>query len=213
MDTWLVSPTAYAVRCPVRQGEGPRRTYWLVSKYREGPSGEHRRGRDAAEAVIAALGAAFPCPSKVNGRRPDPDQLLLASGRRKRAAPTNSKIFFSASAGVLDDGMLWARQLAQQGTDVVIRRQTHGRKETQALVDGFERLPLRDIVHRGMLLREFDIDGALAHQPALILVDELAHSNVAVRATPQALAGRQRTSLGGNRRPLDGECAAPRDAQ
>ena len=125
----------------------------------------------------------------MNGRRPDPDQLLTRIKEEEaRAARGKLKIFFGASAGVGKTyGMLWAaRQLAQQGTDVVIGViETHGRKETQALVDGFERLPLRDIVHRGMLLREFDIDGALARQPALILVDELAHSNVAGSRHPK----------------------------
>jgi two-component system sensor histidine kinase KdpD len=51
--------------------------------------------------------------------------------------------------------------------------------ETEVMADGLERLPLRDIAYRDRLLKEFDLDGALARKPELILMDELAHSNVA----------------------------------
>jgi two-component system sensor histidine kinase KdpD len=64
------------------------------------------------------------------------------------------------------------------GTDVVIGWiETHGRTETEALAVGFERLPPREVPHRGVTLREFDLDAALARRPALLLLDELAHSN------------------------------------
>jgi K+-sensing histidine kinase KdpD len=55
--------------------------------------------------------------------------------------------------------------------------ETHGRQETALLLEGLEILPLKEIPHRDRLLREFDLDGALVRRPALILVDELAHSN------------------------------------
>src|SRR5213593_2508572 len=55
--------------------------------------------------------------------------------------------------------------------------ETHHRAETEALLDGIEILPRRRIEHRGTLLEEFDLDAAIARHPALLLVDELAHTN------------------------------------
>src|SRR6185503_3554121 len=55
--------------------------------------------------------------------------------------------------------------------------ETHGRAETEALLPGLERLPPHAVEYRGTTLREFDLDAALARRPALILVDELAHTN------------------------------------
>jgi two-component system sensor histidine kinase KdpD len=114
--------------------------------------------------------------------RPDPDQLLdrIKEGEA-RAARGKLKIFFGASAGV---GKTYAMLSAAQhqvrlGVDVVVGVvETHGRKDTEALLAGLERLPLRDVPYRDKTLKEFDLDGALARRPALILVDELAHSNV-----------------------------------
>ena len=114
--------------------------------------------------------------------RPDPDQLLDRIKEEEiRAARGKLKIFFGASAGVGKTYamLLAARQQAQLGVDVVIGVvETHGRQETEALLEGLERLPLKDVPYRDRLLKEFDIDGALARRPALILIDELAHSNV-----------------------------------
>jgi two-component system sensor histidine kinase KdpD len=114
--------------------------------------------------------------------RPDPDALLdKIKEEELRAARGKLKIFFGASAGVGKTYAMLsaARQLAPQGTDVVIGVvETHGRRETEALLDGLERLPLKEVPYRDKVLKEFDIDGALARKPALILMDELAHSNV-----------------------------------
>ncbi|MBP8308982.1 MAG: DUF4118 domain-containing protein, partial [Burkholderiaceae bacterium] len=72
-----------------------------------------------------------------------------------------------------------AGALAAQGTDVVIGVvETHGRVETDKLLGQLERLPLKEIRHRDRVLTEFDLDAALTRAPALILVDELAHTNV-----------------------------------
>ena len=72
-----------------------------------------------------------------------------------------------------------ARAQQAAGVDVVIGWvETHGRAETEALLPGLERLPPRAVEYRGITLREFDLDAALARRPALILVDELAHTNV-----------------------------------
>jgi two-component system sensor histidine kinase KdpD len=121
--------------------------------------------------------------------RPDPDRLLdrlkqeEAQARRGRL-----KIFFGASAGVGKTyAMLSAARAAKaQGVDVVIGViETHGRAETQGLVAGLEVLPARQATHRDRILTEFDLDAALARKPQLILVDELAHSNVAGSRHPK----------------------------
>ncbi|KAB0642117.1 sensor histidine kinase [Burkholderia latens] len=114
--------------------------------------------------------------------RPDPDQLLDKLQRdEEKQRRGQLKIFFGASAGVGKTyAMLQAaRQRRQDGVDVVVGIvETHGRSETAALLDGFDVLPLARIEYRGRTLAEFDLDGALARAPQLILVDELAHSNV-----------------------------------
>jgi len=72
-----------------------------------------------------------------------------------------------------------ARKLKDDGRDVVVGvAETHGRPETAAQLEGLEVLPRKAISYRGNELLEFDIDAALERHPALILVDELAHSNV-----------------------------------
>ncbi|HKT66086.1 MAG TPA: sensor histidine kinase KdpD [Burkholderia sp.] len=114
--------------------------------------------------------------------RPDPDQLLDKLQRdEEKQRRGQLKIFFGASAGVGKTyAMLQAaRQRLQDGVDVVVGIvETHGRSETAALLDGLDVLPLARIDYRGRSLAEFDLDGALARAPQLILVDELAHSNV-----------------------------------
>lgn len=114
--------------------------------------------------------------------RPDPDLILdRIKEEEMRAARGKLKIFFGASAGVGKTYAMLsaARQQTEQGTDVVIGVvETHGRKETEALLTGLERLPLKAVAYRDRVLQEFHIDAALARKPALLLVDELAHSNV-----------------------------------
>ncbi len=121
--------------------------------------------------------------------RPDPDQLLArVQEEEAKAARGKLKIFFGASAGVGKTyAMLGAaRRQKELGSDVVIGVvETHGRKETEALITGLERLPLCEIPYRGSVLKEFDLDAALARRPALILMDELAHSNVAGSRHPK----------------------------
>ena len=109
--------------------------------------------------------------------RPDPDRLL-----EQTAAPHRGKlkIFFGACAGV---GKTWAmlaeaQRLRAQGLDILTGVvETHGRKETAALLDGLSILPLKRQTRHGRHLSEFDLDAALARRPAIILMDELAHSN------------------------------------
>ncbi len=113
--------------------------------------------------------------------RPDPDALLAqlrADG--ERAQRGKLRIYFGASAGV---GKTWAMLSAAQrehaaGREVLIGVvETHGRSETAALLAGLDPLPLRQVPYRGNALAEFDLDAALARKPAVLLVDELAHSN------------------------------------
>lgn len=113
--------------------------------------------------------------------RPDPD-LLLAQIRsdEKRARCGKLRIYFGANAGV---GKTYAMLSAAQrenraGREVLVGViETHGRSETAELLAGLPQLPLREVPYRGRTLLEFDLDGALAAHPAVLLVDELAHSN------------------------------------
>ena len=89
-------------------------------------------------------------------------------------------LFFGAAAGVGKTYAMLeaARALKADGVDVVVGYiETHGRAETEALLEGLEILPARMVAYRGTTLREFDLDAALARRPAVILVDELAHTN------------------------------------
>jgi two-component system sensor histidine kinase KdpD len=114
--------------------------------------------------------------------RPDPDRLLARiKDEEIQARRGKLKLFFGASAGVGKTfAMLSAARLQhQQGVDVMIGViETHGRAETEALVAGLPRIELKDVRYRDRVLREFDLDGVLERRPQLVLVDELAHSNV-----------------------------------
>ncbi len=115
--------------------------------------------------------------------RPNPDQLLArVQADEAKTRRGKLKIFFGYAAGVGKTyAMLKAAQRERaEGVDVVVGYvEPHGRSETQALLEGLEALPERMVPHRGALLREFDLDAALARRPRLILVDELAHTNAA----------------------------------
>lgn len=113
--------------------------------------------------------------------RPDPD-ALLAQAMREDAQPQRGrlKIFFGMSAGVGKTYTMLqeAQERRRSGADVVVGYiETHKRPETDALKQGLEELPPKWIEYRGVRLREFDLDAALARKPQLILVDELAHTN------------------------------------
>lgn len=113
--------------------------------------------------------------------RPNPDELLAqvtaAEAQQRRGV---LKIFFGYVAGV---GKTYAMLEAAHrekaaGVDVVVGYvEPHGRPETEALLQGLEAIPFQEIPYRGVTLREFDLDAALARRPRLILVDELAHTN------------------------------------
>ena len=91
------------------------------------------------------------------------------------------KVFLGAAAGVGKTYAMLsaARELKRQGVDVVVGLvETHGRAETAALLEGLEVLPRRKVNHQGRDFTEFDLDAALERRPAVLLVDELAHSNL-----------------------------------
>ena len=107
----------------------------------------------------------------------------VVASLRAEAPPSGRgrlKIFFGYAAGVgkTYDMLLAARAQRKAGVDVVVGYvEPHGRPETEALLEGLEVLPPRAVEYRGVTLREFDLDAALKRKPALILVDELAHTN------------------------------------
>ncbi|MFL5385220.1 MAG: DUF4118 domain-containing protein [Longimicrobiaceae bacterium] len=114
-------------------------------------------------------------------RRPDPE-ALLARLRLDEGRPRGGrlKIFFGANAGVGKTFAMLeeARLRRRDGVDAVVGYvETHGRKDTEALLEGLEILPRRQVDYRGIALPEFDLDAALERRPKLVLVDELAHTN------------------------------------
>ncbi|MEA2744428.1 MAG: two-component system, OmpR family, sensor histidine kinase KdpD, partial [Acetobacteraceae bacterium] len=110
-------------------------------------------------------------------RRPSPDALLRDAQKSSRG---RLKIFLGAAPGVgkTFEMLTAARARRRENVDVVIGVvETHGRAETEALTAGLETVPQRIVTYRGTVLREMDLDAILARRPALVLVDELAHTN------------------------------------
>jgi two-component system, OmpR family, sensor histidine kinase KdpD len=110
-------------------------------------------------------------------RRPDPDALLALAGQEGKG---RLRVFLGAAPGVGKTYAMLSRARAAKalGHDVVIGLvETHGRSETEALLEGLEVLPRRRLDYRGRTLEEFDLDAGLARKPQTILVDELAHTN------------------------------------
>lgn len=119
----------------------------------------------------------MPDETRTQEKRPSPDALLEHAEREGRG---RLKIFLGAAPGVgkTYEMLMSGRARMADGLDVVIGVvETHGRKETEALVEGFEIVPRRQIDYRGQNLDEMDIDAILARCPKLVLVDELAHTN------------------------------------
>ena len=111
--------------------------------------------------------------------RPSPE-ALLEKAKKEESRTGRLKVFLGAAPGVgktyemLQD----ARAGLQDGLDIVVGVvETHGRKETEALLDGLEIIPRRKLTHKGRPLDEMDLDGVLARKPKIVLVDELAHTN------------------------------------
>src|ERR1700677_1762013 len=112
-------------------------------------------------------------------KRPSPDALLEAA-RRDYDQAGQLKIFVGAAPGVgkTYEMLQSARAKLKEGVDVVVGVvETHGRNETQALLEGFEIVPRRRLEYKSQWLEEMDIDAIIARHPRLALVDELAHTN------------------------------------
>lgn len=114
--------------------------------------------------------------------RPSPDALLASiQAEQAKASRGHLKIFFGMCPGVGKTyAMLSAvRQKLADGCEVVAGIvETHGRPETQALLENLPVLPRMQVEYRGTLLEEFDLDAILVWHPNLVLVDELAHTNI-----------------------------------
>jgi two-component system, OmpR family, sensor histidine kinase KdpD len=114
--------------------------------------------------------------------RPDPEELLKRfDDEAARAGRGRLRIFFGASAGVGKTYAMLeaARNVLASGTDVVVGYvEPHGRVETERLLEGLPRLSTLPVSYRGLVRQEFDLDAALARRPLILLVDELAHSNL-----------------------------------
>src|SRR6266576_2614669 len=105
--------------------------------------------------------------------RPSPEALLDTAEKEGRG---RLKIFLGAAPGVgkTYEMLQSAQAKRREGVDVV---ETRGRRETEALLEGFEVIPRREIDYKGHRLTEMDLDAILKRRPQLVLVDELAHSN------------------------------------
>ena len=109
--------------------------------------------------------------------RPSPEALLDAANQEGRG---RLKIFLGAAPGVgkTYEMLLAAQARRRDGIDVVVGIvETHGRRETEALLDDLEIIPRREVEYKGHRLHEMDLDAILKRRPQLVLVDELAHSN------------------------------------
>ncbi len=123
----------------------------------------------------------------LNHERPDADALLhRVQAEEARAQRGRLKIFLGACAGVGKTFAMLAagRTALEQGVPMIVGLvETHGRADTERMAQGLPRLPLRPVHHQGRALSEFDLDAALTfgaqHGQALVLLDELAHSNLA----------------------------------
>src|SRR5690348_7903155 len=110
--------------------------------------------------------------------KPTPEALLAKL--RESDKPT-LRVYIGAAPGV---GKTWqmledAHALKREGIDIVIAMlETHGRSETATLAEGLERVPLRKVEYRGVILEEMDLDGVIDRDPQVAIVDELAHTDV-----------------------------------
>jgi two-component system sensor histidine kinase KdpD len=112
--------------------------------------------------------------------RPNPDELLArVKAEEEQKKRGKLKIFLGYAPGVGKTyTMLEAARLQRKDTDVVVAIvETHGRVETEALLEGLEIIPRRQVEYRGIKLTEMDLDAVLARHPQLALIDELAHEN------------------------------------
>ena len=131
---------------------------------------------DSSRSQIARLRSEMPATAREDGRRPAEEFLALVE-RSKRG---RLKVYLGFAAGVGKTYRMLeeAHALVARGIDAVLGFvETHGRTETEALMNGLEYLPRRLIDYRGLSIEEMDVDGVLARRPQVVVVDEIAHTN------------------------------------
>src|SRR5450432_2577066 len=118
-------------------------------------------------------------PRRDADQRPSPEALLEAA-RREEKRVGRLRIFVGAAPGVgkTYEMLQQARARKKDGYDIVIGVvETHGRRETEALLDGLEIIPRKKLQYKDQHLEEMDLDALIARRPKIALVDELAHTN------------------------------------
>ena len=146
-------------------------------------------------------------------QRASPDALLALAKKEGRG---HLKIFLGAAPGVGKTyAMLTsARTEKSGGRDVVAGLiETHGRRETEQLIEGFEVLPRKPIVYRNQIMQEFDLDAALARRPEPAAGRRIRPHQCARQPPSQALAGYRRTACRRHRRLDHAQHPAPRKPQ
>jgi two-component system sensor histidine kinase KdpD len=126
-------------------------------------------------------------PRRDPEQRPSPEALLEAA-RREHGGVGRLKIFVGAAPGVgkTYEMLQSAHAKLKAGADIVVGVvETHGRVETEALLQGLEVIPRKRIEYRDQVLEEMDLDAVIARRPQIALVDELAHTNVAGSRHPK----------------------------
>src|SRR4029079_16358623 len=120
-------------------------------------------------------------------QRPSPEALLEAA-RREEGRSGRLRIFVGAAPGVgkTYEMLHQARARKKDGYDIVVGVvETHGRKETEALLEGLEIVPRRRVEYKGQWLEEMDLDGIIARRPQIVLVDDRAHTNASGSRHPK----------------------------
>jgi two-component system sensor histidine kinase KdpD len=116
-----------------------------------------------------------------DNNRPDPDEILASlQNEEEKSKRGKLKIFFGMCAGVGKTYTMLQTAHAEKlkGCDIVIGYiETHNRKETTELVDGFEIIPRKTYEYKSTPVQEMDLDAIIARKPQIVLVDELAHTN------------------------------------
>lgn len=119
--------------------------------------------------------------SKLDDNRPNPDELLAyLISKEEKSKRGKLKIFFGMCAGVGKTyTMLQTSQAEKQkGIDIIIGYvETHNRKETAELLEGFELIPRKAYSYKSTNVQEMDLDAIIARKPQIVIVDELAHTN------------------------------------
>src|SRR6202162_4127407 len=119
------------------------------------------------------------------GQRASPDALLALAKKEGRG---KLKIFLGAAPGVGKTYAMLAsaRSAKAEARDVVVGLvETHGRIETETLLQGLDILPRKPIVYRNLMMNDLELDAALARDSGLLLVDEYAHTNVSGSRHPK----------------------------